>query len=172
MLFLNRLQALAVGKDPILSVRHRTALHATVGGILYLVSKISLASGLQEHIMQVLMMRKASAPHLLPGEVFIGGDRSELEEAGGQDALIVDSAMLFILDEEELLKKSPEPKKGFGEHKLVIIIIAGRVQSSVAQIDLEGIVRHLDLTSLPIFRFHWTMVLTLHSVWIRSVSTT
>lgn len=112
VVYLNWLQNLATGSDFELTVGHRNALHAIVAGILYLISKISSASGLQEHILQVLTIRRTSAPHLLPTGLF--EDKSDGEDKSVVNPL-VDKIMLFILDEEELLRKSPELRKGFGE---------------------------------------------------------
>lgn len=109
VLYLNWLQNLAVGSDHDLTVSHRTALHAIVAGILYLSVKISSASGLQDHILKVLAIRRASAPHLIPDGLFNPEDKPD-----GLDNSKVDKTMLFILD-DELLRKSPEPRKGFGE---------------------------------------------------------
>lgn len=111
VLFLNKLQKLAVQSDLSLPVFHRNALHAIVAGILYLISKISSATGLQEHIFQILALRRQSAVYLLPDGLFSSGDKPD----GVVKPNLVDKTMLFILDEDELLRRSPEPKKGFGK---------------------------------------------------------
>lgn len=107
--YLNRLQTLAVQSD--LPVFHRNALHAMVAGILYLISKISSSTGFQEHILQVLALRKISAVHLLPDGLFA------LEYDGIEHPSVKSNAanetMLFILDED---RRSPEQKKVFGEN--------------------------------------------------------
>ena len=115
VLYLNRLQALAVGNDSSLSIQHRTALHAIVAGVLYLISKIASASGLKGHILQVLTTRRAVAPQLLPDK-FFAYSKDGTDGGRESDSIALDKDMLFILDEEELLKKSPERKKGFKTH--------------------------------------------------------
>lgn len=115
VVYLNWLQNQAVGSDSALTVAHRNAFHAIVAGVLYLISHISSASGLQEHILKVLAIRKASAPHLMPGKLFTPEDKSDGVETLMVKSHLVDKMMLFILDEEELLRRTPEPRKGFGE---------------------------------------------------------
>ncbi len=116
VLYLKQLQALALGNDPVLSTQISTALHAIIAGVLHLISIISPSSSLQEHIVQVLETRRTSAPHLLPHRLFVETDGADgIEPMPDSGPLSLDKAMVFILDEEELLKKSPEQKKGFGE---------------------------------------------------------
>jgi hypothetical protein len=115
VLYLNMLQKLAVQKDATLPVFHRNALHAVVAGILYLISKMSSATGLQDHITKVLALRKASAVHLLPDGLFPSEDKSDGSASAEHPSVksnLVDKTMLFILDGDELLRKSPEPRKG------------------------------------------------------------
>ena len=107
MTYLSRMQDLAVEGDS-LSLHHRTALHAIVAGILHLVAQVSANTALQDHINEVVGLRREMAPHLLPASVF--GDQLE---AGRNET--VEQQLLFQLKEENLLRKSPEPKKGFGE---------------------------------------------------------
>lgn len=110
VLYLNMLQKLAIQSDITLPVCHRNALHAIVAGILYLISKISSATGLQEHIVKILALRKASAVHLLPDGLFAPKDKSDPLARSN----VVDRTMLFSLDGDEWLR-SPESRKVFGE---------------------------------------------------------
>lgn len=120
VLYLNMLQKLAVQSDLTLPVFHRNALHAIVAGILYLISKISSATDLQEHVIKILALRKASAVHLLPDGLFAS---KESDGAGVEYPLVrsnvVDRTMLFNLDGDELLR-SPEV---FGEKILLFILL-------------------------------------------------
>ena len=147
VLCLNMLQKLAVQKDVVLPVFHRNALHAIVGGILYLISKISSATGLQEHITKILALRKASAVNLLPDGLFASEDKSD--GAGAEHLTVrsssVDKTLLFNLDGNELLRRSPDPRKGFGKNLifmflLLLLCISGRVsrESSSSGPDLTS----------------------------------
>ncbi len=111
--YLSWLQNFAGASDLPVSARHRCALHAIIAGVLYLISKISSAITLQEHIVQVIEMRRSSAPHLLPGWLFSCEEKPDDVDTVQECA--VDKKMLFILNQEELLRKSPEPRKGFGK---------------------------------------------------------
>ena len=111
VVYLNWVQTQAIRSDAALSVHHCNALHAVVAGVMYLITMISPTSGLQENTSQVLAVRKTSAPHLLPSEL---SDSKDGEVKSLMHPYIVDKTMLFVLDEEELLK-SPEPKKTFGK---------------------------------------------------------
>ena len=110
--YLSWLQNLAGASDLAVTAFHRSALHAIIAGVLYLISKISSAVTLQDHILQVLEIRRSSAPHLLPGGIF--SSEEKLDDVEAIQALAVDKKMLFILNQDELLRKSPEPRKGFG----------------------------------------------------------
>lgn len=118
VVYLNWLQTQAIADDSAFTIEHRNALHAIVAGILYLVSKITPAIGIQEHILQVLKIRKTTSPHLLPARLFASEDKSD---GAPTDILTVDKAALFILDEEGLLRKSPEPRKPFGEVSSIVL---------------------------------------------------
>ena len=115
VLFLNQLQSLAVKKPATMGDKVCVALHGIVAGLLYLVSKVTTAPALQEHIEQVLMQRKTSAPFLLPSVVL--GSQDGLDGTAGADACSMDvqEHFLFSLD-EGLLRTSPEvePKRSFG----------------------------------------------------------
>ena len=111
VLYLNKLQKLAVESD--LPLSHCNALHAVVAGILYLISKISSSIGLQEHILQIIAVRRASAAYLLPDSLFGPEDKSDGVEK--DEVKLADKAFLFVLDEDELLRMSPEPRKTFGK---------------------------------------------------------
>lgn len=114
ILYLNWLQTLAVGSDSLLGVQLCNALHAIVAGVLYLISKISLTPGLNEHVSHILTKRREHAPHLLPEGLFTYEERADgTEDSVGMS--MVNRSMLFTLNEEDLMKKSPEPRKGFGE---------------------------------------------------------
>ena len=116
--YLSWLQNLAGASDFALTTYYRCALHAIVAGVLYLISKISSAISLQEHIMQVIEIRKSSAPHLLPDELFTSEERPDGVDDNAVPAHAIDKKLLFILNQEELLRKSPEPRKGFGKLQL------------------------------------------------------
>lgn len=125
VLCLNTLQKLALQNDVTLPVFHRNALHAFVGGILYLISVISSAIGLQEfglqeHITKILALRKASAVHLLPDGLFASEDKSDgagVEHPSTRSSL-VDKTLLFNLDGDKLLRRTQEPRKGFGKNSI------------------------------------------------------
>lgn len=110
--YLSWLQYFAVESDFSSSANHCCTLHAIIAGVLYMITKISSALTLQEHITHVLEMRRSFAPYLLPGKVF-----SLEEKPNGVERIQanVDKKMLFILNQEELLRTSPEPRKGFGK---------------------------------------------------------
>lgn len=116
--YLNWVQDQATRSDSSFTVGHRSALHAIIAGILYLISKISQASGLQEHILQVLQVRRVSAPYLMPARLFSTEDQFHSKENSILNSQLVDKSLIFILD-EELLRKSPEQKKGFGKEGCV-----------------------------------------------------
>lgn len=112
VLCLNQLQLLALGS---LSAALCTALHAVIAGLLYLASRITVAPALQEHIGQVLAKRKVCAPYLLPSAVFGSEDGADgIKNNSSLCSLEMDKSLHFTLD-EELLRKSPEPKISFGK---------------------------------------------------------
>lgn len=110
--YLNWLQSLAGTSDVAITAYYRSALHAIVAGVLYMISKISSATSLQEHVLQVIEVRKTSAPHLLPNALFTFEERPDGIEVSSHP---VEKKLLFILNQQELLKSSPEPRKGFGK---------------------------------------------------------
>lgn len=139
VLYLNSLQQLAVDSELTLAVSHRNALHAIVAGILFLITKISSPSGLQEHILQILALRRASAIHLLPEGLF--GDSPVVKSN------LVDQEMLFILDQDELHRKSPEPKKSFGQNDLLFYCVLVFLYELTGRFGRESSSSGPDLTS-------------------------
>ena len=121
LLYLNKLQDLAV-KERQYPSHHRVALHATVAGILYLVSNVSTNEILKEHVAEIISRRKAMALVLLPDSLFAFTEeanaehvrgvvsREEEEEVLGEVAGS-DSQCLFDLQSEGILK-SPGPSRG------------------------------------------------------------
>ena len=109
VLFCDKLQSLALKKSSCSDVYF--ALHGTVAGLLYLVSKVCVAPALQEHIELVIAARKVSAPFLLPGATFGPEDGADGHIVGGD----IEPQLLFEVD-EGLLRRSPdnEAQKSFG----------------------------------------------------------
>jgi len=111
VLFFDKLQSLAIKNSTSMGNDVCSALHATIAGLLYLVSKVCAAPALQEHIDHIISARKASAPFLLPGATFGSEDGADGHFAGKD----IQSQLLFAVD-EGLLRRSPdsESKKSFG----------------------------------------------------------
>ena len=112
--FLNQLQLIAVKQSTSSRSDICMTLHGMVAGLLHLVSKIISAPGLQDHIQQVLMQRKSSAPFLLPEVVFCAKDGADGHVEVHHER--VQDQFLFTLEEGLLTpQQDTEPKKTFGK---------------------------------------------------------
>ena len=112
--YLQQLQELAVGNRD-LSYRHRVALHATIAGILYLVAMMTSNQQLQEHILEVVIRRRDSAPSLLPDSFFKSVVSDGPDVKVEIDLNAIEPELLFQLKEKGILQQLPEPKRGLSE---------------------------------------------------------
>ena len=112
--FLSKVQDAAQDSNTQLSSVHRASLHAVIAGILYMLSKISPTPALNEHVEEMIELRREVAPALLPDGVFSHGEggrgRDTADSAGGITyPSKVGEELLFQLRERGLDRQSPEP---------------------------------------------------------------